>query len=147
MSAQKQEFSFEVLEQRAKVEKEYIKLQGLIDKESTKDSFLWCPDTNHVYITDDIFRIREDDDENEDSIRVAFEVEGSQSSQSSVPVNTVILEVDGSQSPPSFVPENSIVPGVQNTPEVEVVPGSQNSQKQRYLKAPLMFRGYKPLNM
>jgi hypothetical protein len=55
MSEQKQMFSWELLEQREKVQEELIKLQALVCKEVEDTSFLWCRDSIHIYIRDDIF--------------------------------------------------------------------------------------------
>jgi hypothetical protein len=98
-----------------------------------------CADSNYVHITGDIFRkekrISELDPEDimgNDTINIRFQVEGSESPQSSVPPNSVILKVDGSQSLPSFVSYNSVVPHY--SVEVKVVAKSKSSQKQMFLK-------------
>jgi hypothetical protein len=79
----KQIFSLELLEQRKKVEKEWEKVQALVDNEIEDTTFIWCPDSNHLLITDDIFwkekRIREEDVEDEENIPLILEVEDSQS--------------------------------------------------------------------
>jgi hypothetical protein len=56
MSAEEQIISSELLEQRKKVEQEYINCKALIDGEIPDMSFIWSPDGNSVNIIDDIFR-------------------------------------------------------------------------------------------
>jgi hypothetical protein len=95
------------MEERNKVEREWIKLQALVDDEIPDTSFLWCADSNTLNITNDIFwkskRIRELDPEDivgKDSINIRFEIDESENSDNSTP--------DSSVSP--NVPRNSVVP-------------------------------------
>jgi hypothetical protein len=98
---------------------------------------MWCANSKNLNIIEDIFRkskrIREVDAEDimgENTINIAFEINNSESSQTSVPANTIVLELEGTNSHPSFLPYNSvnnlhqiylqrIGPEVQNTPKVE----------------------------
>jgi hypothetical protein len=137
MSAEEQIFSSELLEQRSKVQEEYIKLQALIDNQIWDRSFKWCWDANCVNnITDDIFtkskRIREMDPEDivgKDSVEIRFQMDNSESSQSYVSANSdVILEVEGSQRRVSFISYNSIIPGTQISPEAEVLESTYDVQ-------------------
>jgi hypothetical protein len=63
-------FSTVLLNQKHKVEKECIKLQTLIDNESSNASFIWLPTDNSVNIVENFFqkskRIREDEDDDDD---------------------------------------------------------------------------------
>jgi hypothetical protein len=65
-------FGIELLEQSEKVQEECVKLQAFVD-----------PESNFIHITSDIFlkekRVREEDVEDEQSQKVIFEVEGSES--------------------------------------------------------------------
>jgi hypothetical protein len=157
ISAEELIFSSELLEQRIKVQKEYIKLQTLIDNKIPDTSFLWSPDSNWVNIIDDIFRktkrIREielEDVVGKNCINIRFQIDDSECSQSSDSPNGVVFEVEGTESPPSFVPYNSIfqrlhqihlkkigggahnisenVPGIQNSPKAEVSESTSDIQ-------------------
>jgi hypothetical protein len=74
-------------EQREKVQKEFIKLQVLVDAELEDSTFIWNPESKFVQITFDIFRkekkTREKDEEEdikeEPKHSIVFKVEGSQS--------------------------------------------------------------------
>jgi hypothetical protein len=131
MSQQKQMFSLQLLEQRENVEQECIKLQGLVDEELEDSTFMWCPDSNYVHITQDIFRkskrmreINPEDVIGKVCTNIRFEVKGSESPHSPLPANIVILEVDSSQRHPSFsfVPYNSVLSESRSSSvEVEVV--------------------------
>jgi hypothetical protein len=148
-------FSSVLLNQKEKVEKECIKIQTLIDIESSNASFMWLPDSNHVNIIDDIFRkskrIREDedddnDDEDDDIPANSIVPHNSNIHHNSavhqmkikkiggkkhitpeivVPKNGVVLEVEGNQSPPSFIPYSMVNSGEQIP---EHVPWSQQRE-------------------
>jgi hypothetical protein len=49
-------------------------------------------------------KVREDDEEDEDSIRVVFEVDGSERAPSSVPDNSVVLIVENKPLPGGYYP-------------------------------------------
>jgi hypothetical protein len=93
-------YSLEMLEHREIVQKEYVKLQTLVDVELEDSTFIWYSEPNFVYVTFDFFkrkRGREEDEEEEAKHRVVFKVEGSQSPPSFVPKSQINSEVQGSQ--------------------------------------------------
>jgi hypothetical protein len=48
-------YSLELLEQLNKVEEECVKLQALVDDELEDINFMWCPDSQFVMFTSDVF--------------------------------------------------------------------------------------------
>jgi hypothetical protein len=105
------------------VEEECKKLQALIDLETSKTSFIWQPDSNHVNIVPDMFRkskrIREPEPEDDDD-------DSSEEKENAVPDNSVSPVVPpnshmphrihlhkigrkGNITPEIVVPENGVV--------------------------------------
>jgi RNA recognition motif-containing protein len=103
------------VEQREKIERKCRKLQVLFDNEIPETSFMWCSDINNLSITEDIFRktkrLREvevEDYYDENCIEINFDIEGSESLKTSLPVRR--FEIDESESSQSSVPDNSVSP-------------------------------------
>jgi hypothetical protein len=112
-------FIDEVVDQRELVEKECNVLQTLIDSETgnISTSFLWCSNKRKLIITDDIFRrkrkfrqvVNDDNDsdsDEQDFVRLKFELKSPDGSKSSLPLQTMTFEIDDSSQ--SDVPENNV---------------------------------------
>jgi hypothetical protein len=104
-----QVFSAEIMEQKQFVEEQCFILQDLLDSElkDTGTSFLWCSNKMKIVITDDIFRRKrkfrlilnddnDSDNDEQDSVRLRFELKSPDGSKSSLPLQTMNFEIDDS---------------------------------------------------